>query len=390
MQVYNRFPVTFTHGKGIHLYDNEGRRYFDAGSGIAVNAFGHCHSEMVQAVNEQASKLWHISNLYTSDVQTEFASLLCDNSFADVVFFTNSGAEAVECALKTARRYFHHIQQPQRKRVITFSGAFHGRTQLCISSTGTKTEDGFGTISPDFDIVPFGDHEALKAAITEETAAIMIEPIVGEGGIKVIPEACLRGIRELCDEHGILLIFDEVQCGMARTGKLFAFEYAGIEPDICTSAKGIAGGFPLGACLATHKAAAGMVHGTHGSTYGGNPLACAVGLKAVQMMLAKGFMENVVKVGEYLHEGLVKTADKYPNIISSLRGKGLMRGIVLSQDYTARDIAAKMLEAGIVIIPASDNVVRILPPLIITKHDCDELMGLLQAFFENIAISEKE
>ena len=384
MQVYNRFPVTFTHGKGIYLYDDKGRRYFDAGSGIAVNAFGHCHSEMVRAINEQASKLWHISNLYTSDVQIEFAKLLCDNSFADVVFFTNSGAEAVECALKTARRYFHHIKQPKRKRVITFSGAFHGRTQLCISATGTKTTDGFGTVSPDFDIVPFGDHDALKAAITDETAAIMIEAVIGEGGIKVIPEACLRGIRELCDEHGILLIFDEVQCGMARTGKLFAFEYAGIQPDICTSAKGIAGGFPLGACLATDKAASGMVHGTHGSTYGGNPLACAVGLKSVQMMLAKGFMENVQEVGAYLHEGLAKIAVKHPSIITELRGKGLMQGIVLSADYAARNIAEKMLEAGVIVIPASDNVVRFLPPLIITKSDCDALMALLQTFFETL------
>ena len=387
MQVYNRFPVTFTHGQGVYLYDDQGRRYFDAGAGIAVNAFGHCHPEMVQAVTDQAQKLWHISNLYTSDVQTDFAKLLCDNSFADVVFFTNSGAEAVECALKTARRHFHHMGQPKRKRVITFSGAFHGRTQLCISSTGTKTEEGFGTVSPDFDIVPFGDHDALRAAITDETAAIMVEPIIGEGGIKVIPEPCLRGLRDLCDEHGILLIFDEIQCGMGRSGKLFAFEYADVQPDICTSAKGIAAGFPLGACLATHKAAAGMVYGTHGSTYGGNPLACAAGHKAVSMLLADGFMKNVQETGAYLLSGLKALATQYPHIFKTARGKGFMQALVLTEDYAPRDIAEKLLQSGVIVIPASDNAVRFLPPLILTKGDCDILLDLLKSFFAQL---EKE
>ncbi|MEM6603577.1 MAG: aspartate aminotransferase family protein [Pseudomonadota bacterium] len=381
MQVYNRFAINFTHGKGLSLYDSEGKAYLDAGSGIAVNAFGHCHPKLVAALQKQSETLWHISNLYTSDVQLEFAKLLCDATFADNVFFTNSGAEAIECALKTARRYFHKQGTPQRRRIITFKGAFHGRTQLCISAAGAKTEDGFGTVSPDFDIIPFGDHAALKAAITDETAAILMEPIQGEGGIRLVPIDCLKAIRQLCDEHGILLIFDEIQSGMGRTGKLFAFEHAEIAPDICTSAKGIAGGFPLGACLATDKAAAGMTYGTHGSTYGGNPLGCAVGHAAVEMILEDGFLSHVTQIGVYLKDKLLHLQEKYPDYMTDVRGIGLLLGIKLHDDYKVRDVAEKLLYEGLITIPASDNVMRIVPPLIITQNECDHLCDILDGFF---------
>lgn len=385
MNVYNRFDVTFTHGKGLYLYDDKGTEYIDMGAGIAVNAFGHCHPDIVHALEQQSKTLWHISNLYTSKPQLECADFLCAHSFADVVFFANSGAEAVECALKTARRYFHHIGKSDKTEIITFTGAFHGRTHLCIAATGTKTSDGYGHIPEDFKQVPYHDITALKKAITPKTAAILVEPIQGEGGIIAASSEYLRAVRALCDEHDILMIADEIQCGMGRTGKLFAFEYADIQPDICTSAKGIGGGFPIGACLATHKAASGMIHGTHGSTYGGNPLGCAVALQVLNMLHQDGFMQQVQENGAYLHNKLEELQERYGHIIHKVHGKGLMLGLVFNKDFAPRSIAEQLLTKGLIVIPASNNVIRFLPPLIISKDQCDSVHGILNDFLRNIS-----
>lgn len=384
MQVYNRFPVTLVSGQGLYVFDTEGRRYFDAGAGIAVNAFGHCHPKMVASLEAQARKLWHVSNLYHNEPQDKLAKTLCEHSFADYVFFGNSGAEAIECALKIARRYFHVLGQSHKKRIITCEGAFHGRTLACISATGTKTEDGFGTIPDDFDIIPFNNYDSLLSAVTENTAAIMLEPIQGEGGIRSASGEYLRNVRKLCDEKDILLIFDEIQSGMGRTGKLFAFEHAGVTPDICTSAKGIGGGFPLGACLATQKAVRGMVYGTHGSTYGGNALACAVGQTALELILEQEFLDNVATVGLKLKQALHRLQTDYPHLIKEVRGIGLMLGIVLHDSYPVRRVADSALETGLIMIPASDNTLRLLPALIMTKDDVDVFSDLLKKTLEKL------
>lgn len=368
MPTYARAPLRFSKGEGSWLFTESGEAYLDLASGIAVNALGHCHPRIVAALKEQADKLWHVSNLYEMPGQEALAKLLTENSFADTVFFTNSGAEAMECAIKTARRYFFAKGEPQRNEIITFEGAFHGRTLATIAAGGQrKYMEGFGPDMPGFIQLPFGDHEALKAAINERTAAILIEPVQGEGGVRSVPEVCLKGLRALCDEKGILLIFDEVQCGMGRTGALFDHQLSGISPDIMAIAKGIGAGFPVGACLATKEAAIGMTAGTHGSTFGGNPLAMAVGKAVVETVLEEGFLESVREKTRTLRQRLAELQDTFPDLIKEVRGRGLLIGLKLS--VAPADFVAAARAEHLLLVPAGDNVVRLLPPLNITEED---------------------
>ena len=325
---YARQDISFERGEGPYLYTDDGRRFLDFGSGVAVTSLGHVHPRLMAALTEQAGKVWHTSNLYKIDQQERLAERLVDNSFADLVFFSNSGTEAVEAAIKTARKYHAHAGNPDRYRLITFEGSFHGRTLATIAASGSKKlMDGFGPPVPGFDTVKFGDLDAVEAAITEETAGILVEPVQGEGGIRPAPSGFLSGLRALADDHGLLLVFDEIQCGMGRTGKLFGYEWSGVEPDIMALAKGLGGGFPIGACLATHEAAAGMTLGTHGSTFGGNPMACAVGNAVLDVMLEPGFMEHVQKMSNLLRQGLAMIAERHAKLIEDVRGEGLMLGI---------------------------------------------------------------
>ncbi len=368
LPTYARAPVTFERGEGPWAITADGQRYLDFGAGIAVNALGHAHPHLVKTLTEQAAKLWHTSNLYQSPEGERLGQRLCDATFAERVFFTNSGAEANECAIKMARKYHAAKGHPERFRIITFEGAFHGRTLATIAAGGQqKYIDGFGPKVDGFDQVAFGDHEALKAAITPETAAIMIEPVQGEGGIRPVPPQCLRGLRALCDEHGLLLIFDEIQTGVGRTGKFFAYELSGVQPDIMAVAKGIGGGFPMGACLATEEAAFGMVAGSHGTTFGGNPLAMAVGNAVLDVVLADGFIDNVAQLGLRLRQKLAELKDRHPKVIAEIRGEGLMLGIKLHTPNT--EFVAEARAAGLLVIGAGDNVVRLLPPLNITEAD---------------------
>ncbi|WP_300527303.1 aspartate aminotransferase family protein [Maricaulis sp.] len=387
MDTYAPPDLVFDRGEGARLYTEAGDKYLDFISGIAVNCLGHAHPKAVEALTEQAGKLWHLSNMFKVPKGIELANKLTEASFADRVFFTNSGAEAIECALKTARRYHYVNGNPQRYRIITFTGAFHGRTYGAINAGGNpKYLEGFGPAMEGFDQVEFGDHDALKAAITEETAAILVEPVQGEGGVRALPEACLRGLRELCDEHGLLLMYDEVQCGAGRTGKLFAYQWTdGAEPDIMATAKGIGGGFPMGACLATEKAAAGMVVGTHGSTYGGGPLAMAVGNVVFDELTADGFMDHVVDVSNFLRQQLHGLADRHADKVVEVRGKGLLIGIKLKDGFDPKKLAGLCRERHLLVGAAGDNVSRMAPPLIITRDDAseavkvlDEALGLLQ------------
>ena len=323
LPTYARAPLAFVKGEGPWLTTEDGERYLDMGAGIAVAALGHAHPKLVAALEDQARRLWHTSNLYEIPNQKKLAEMLVDLTFADTVFFTNSGTEAMECAVKMARKYFHHIGQPERHRMIAFEGSFHGRTLGMISAAGAdKLVNGFGPLLPGFDHVAFGDMDALEAAINDETAAIIVEPIQGEGGIRPVGEEDLKRMRELCDAHGILLIYDEIQCGMGRTGKLFAHEWSGAVPDIMAVAKGIGGGFPLGACLATEKAAGGMTAGTHGTTYGGNPLACAVGIAAVAMISEPEFLADVRRVAGHLRQSLEGLVAAHPDVFVEVRGEG--------------------------------------------------------------------
>ncbi len=375
---YARAPLSFVEGAGPWLKTETGERYLDMGAGIAVNALGHAHPRLVAALEGQARRLWHTSNLYRVPNQERLAEMLVEHTFADTVFFTNSGTEAMECAVKMGRKYFHAIGQPERYRMITFSGSFHGRTMAMIAAAGgEKLTKGFGPMLEGFDHVPFGDHDALHAAITDETAAIIIEPVLGEGGIKPVPKQCLQGLRKLCDEKGLLLIMDEVQSGMGRTGRLFAHEWAGVTPDIMGVAKGIGGGFPLGACLATEKAAPGMGPGTHGSTYGGNPLACAVGAEVLTIMLEDGFMDHVSQIGGRLRQGLEALVGTHPDVFQSVRGEGLMLGVVCKAPNA--EVISKCYDAHLLAVPAAENVVRILPPLNITAAEADEALHRLDA-----------
>lgn len=383
MDTYAPPDLVFDHGKGARLFTGDGEGYLDFISGIAVNCLGHAHPKAVAALTEQAGKLWHLSNMFKVPAGIELADKLTKATFADRVFFTNSGAEAMECALKTARRYHFVNGNPQRYRIITFTGAFHGRTYGAINAGGNpKYLEGFGPAMEGFDQVEFGDHEALKAAISDETAAICIEPVQGEGGVRAVPEQCLRGLRQLCDEHGLMLIYDEVQCGAGRTGKLFAHQWVeGAEPDIMASAKGIGGGFPMGACLATEAAAAGMVVGTHGSTYGGGPLAMAVGNVVFDELTADGFLDHVVDVSNYLGQQLHGLMDRHPDKIKEIRGKGLLVGIQLKDGFDPKKLVPLARDRHLLIGAAGDNVARLAPPLVITKDDASEAVAVLDAAF---------
>jgi acetylornithine/N-succinyldiaminopimelate aminotransferase len=378
LPTYNRAKISFERGEGARVFTAEGEAYLDFGAGVAVTSCGHAHPHLVKALTEQASKIWHTSNIYQMPGQEKLAGRLIENTFADTVFFTNSGAEALECAIKMARKYHAAKGQPERFRLITFEGAFHGRTLATIAAGGqAKYLEGFGPKVEGFDQVPFGDHEGLRAAIGPETAGVLIEPIQGEGGVRPVPTQCLKGLRELCDEHGILLVFDEVQCGIGRTGKLFAHEWAGMTPDIMAVAKGIGGGFPLGACLATENAAQGMTAGTHGSTYGGNPLATAVGNAVLDVVLADGFLDSVQQRSLVLKQKLARLKDEHPEVIEDIRGSGLMMGIKCKAPNTEFQAAA--LEHKLLTIAAGDNVIRLLPPLVINDADITEAINKLDA-----------
>jgi len=378
MPTYARTPVAFERGEGAYLFDAEGRRYLDFGAGIAVNALGHAHPHLVSALAEQAAKLWHVSNLYEIPDSERLARRLADASFADRVFFCNSGAEAMEGVIKLARRYHFHNGQPERYRIITCEGAFHGRTLTTLSAAqNPKHIEGFGPIAEGFDQVAFGNLNELRAAITPETGAILVEPIQGEGGVRKASLDYLRGLRAVCDEFDLLLLFDEVQTGMGRTGKLFAYEWSGIAPDVMGLAKGIGGGFPFGAFLATEKAAAGMTAGLHGSTFGGNPLAMAVGNAVLDILLADGFMKRVAGTARKLLSGLEDLARRHPQVIDEVRGAGLIIG--LHCVVPNGELVGKLMEQGLLTVPAAENVVRLLPPLIIEDAQVDEALGILEA-----------
>ncbi len=384
MPTYARVDVVFERGEGAWIFDTEGRRYLDFTAGIAVNALGHAHPYMVEKLTEQAKKLWHTSNLYRIGEAERLAQRLIDTSFADTVFFTNSGAEAWECGMKVVRKYHHDTGHPEKFRVIVAEGAFHGRTMTAIAAAKTeKMVKGFGPLIDGFDQVSFGNLNELRAAITPETAAINIETIQGEGGIRPASVDYLRAVREICDEFGLLLYLDEIQCGMGRTGKLWAYEWAGIEPDVMSVAKAIGNGFPLGACLATEKAAVGMVPGTHGSTYGGNPLATACGNAVLDVVLAPGFLDRVVTTGALLKARLADLVARHPKVLAAVRGEGLMLGlkcVVPSGGLVDRARAHGMLTVG-----AADNVVRLLPPLIIDEGHVDEALRILDAACRDLA-----
>ena len=378
MPVYPRCDVRPVRGEGVYLYGEQGERYLDFASGIAVNLLGHGHPHLTKAIQKQAETLIHVSNLYGSPQGEALAQRLVDLTFADTVFFTNSGAEAVECAIKTARRYHHAKGNPHKHDLITFTNAFHGRTMATISATNQeKLRDGFAPLLPGFKVVEFDDLDAALAAIDDNTAGFMVEPIQGEGGIRPASQAFMSGLRKACDEHDLMLVLDEVQCGMARTGKLFAHEHYGITPDIMASAKGIGGGFPLGACLATEKAASGMVIGTHGSTYGGNPLAMAAGEAVLDVVANDEFLEQVRTIGERLRAALEQMIPNHDHLFDSVRGKGLMLGIKMNTD--SRAFVGYLRTKGILTVAAGDNVVRVLPPLTIDEANIREFVDGLSA-----------
>ena len=367
---YARKNISFKEGKGSYLFTDSGEKYLDFVQGIATNILGHCHEHLVEAIQEQSKKLWHTSNAFIIPDQERLAKRLCENTFANFVCFQNSGTEATEASIKIARKYFHKIGKPEKNRIITFQGAFHGRTLAALfAANNPKHIEGFGPKVDGFDQVPFADHKAIKKAINKNTAAIMIETIMGEGGIKVVPDVCLKGLRELCDEKNILLILDEVQSAY-RTGNFFAFENSGITPDIVPIAKGIGGGFPLGACLVTKKVSVGMTPGTHGSTFGGNPLAMAVGNAVLDVIFAKGFLNTVKQKGKYFENGLNKIKDKYPKIIEEIRGVGLMKGIKVLVDNT--DFIKNLMNHKMLTVKAEENVIRLFPPLTVENKDLDE------------------
>jgi acetylornithine/N-succinyldiaminopimelate aminotransferase len=380
---YMRAPLRFERGEGVWLITETGERYLDFAAGVAVNSLGHAHPHLVAELKSQADKVWHLSNLYEVPGQEKLSKRLTEATFADKVFFTNSGAEALECAIKTARRYQFSKGHPERYHVITFEGAFHGRTIATIAAGGQeKYLEGFGPKAPGFDQVPFGDLDAVRAAITNATAAILIEPVQGEGGIRPATNEFLRGLRQLCDEHGLLLVLDEVQTGVGRTGKLFAHEWAGITPDIMAVAKGIGGGFPLGACLATAEAASGMKAGTHGSTYGGNPLAMAVGNAVLDVVLSDGFLQHVRDVALVFRQGLASLKDRFPDIVEDIRGEGLLLGIkaAVPQSELLQAIRAEHLLG----VPAGDNVIRLLPPLVVTAEEAREGIARIERAAESL------
>ena len=384
LPTYNRAPLSFVKGEGSWLIEADGRRFLDMGAGIAVNALGHAHPDLIAALTAQAGQLWHTSNLYEIPQQQALANKLVAATFADTVFFTNSGTESCELAIKMARKYFYDKGQPERIGVIAFEGAFHGRSHAAIAAAGSeKMVKGFGPVLPGFTQVAWGDHDGLQAAIDDTTAAILIEPVQGEGGIRPLPDQCLKGLRDLCDDKGILLIADEVQCGMGRTGKLFAHEWAGVDPDIMMVAKGIGGGFPLGAVLATEDAARGMTAGTHGSTYGGNPLACAVGAKVMDIISDPDFLRSVHETAGHLRQGLEGLVATHPTVFDHVRGTGLMLGLKCKAANT--DVVAAAYDVNLITVPAADNVVRLLPPLNLTQADMAEALSRLDGAATQVA-----
>lgn len=383
LPVYRRSDIQIVRGEGVYLYAADGARYLDFAAGIAVNSLGHSHPHLVAALKEQAGMLWHCSNQYRMPGLERLAERFATASFADKVFFCNSGTEAVECGLKMIRKYHHEKDQPQRNRVITMQNGFHGRSFACISAGGNEVaREGYGPLLDGFDAVPFNDIEAVKAAISEETAGVLVEPIQGEGGIHVATHDFLQNLRALCDKHGLLLMCDEVQCGMGRTGALFVHEQACIAPDIVSAAKGIGGGFPLAACLMTDKVAGAVTPGCHGSTYGANPLAMAVGNAVLDVMLEDGFFESVTEVGNYLQQQLQTLIQEYENIIMEVRGAGLILGLHICEVHNARELVEAMRAAGLLVTAAFGNVIRITPPLIIEKVHVDEAVGIMRNILE--------
>lgn len=377
-ETFARAPLSFDRGEGSWLVTDDGQRYLDFAGGIAVNSLGHGHPHLVAALTEQAGKLWHTSNLYEIPGQSRLAERLAAATFADKVFFTNSGAEALECAIKTARRYQYVNGHPERFRTITFEGAFHGRTLATIAAGGQqKYLEGFGPKVEGFDQVAFADIDAAEKAITPETAAILIEPVQGEGGIRPVPAQSLKRLRELCDKHGLLLIFDEVQCGIGRTGKLFAYEWSGIAPDLMAIAKGIGGGFPVGACLATAEAASGMTAGIHGTTFGGNPLAMAVGNAVLDVVLEDGFLDDVSRKALLMKQALASIADEFPEVVEEIRGVGLMLGLKCRVPNTELNLALR--DQKLLAVPAGENVIRLLPPLTVSDDEIREALDRIRA-----------
>jgi acetylornithine/N-succinyldiaminopimelate aminotransferase len=371
LPTYARVDLAFERGEGVWLFTPAGERYLDFTSGVAVNALGHAHPRMVSAIEEQARKLWHVSNLYRIPEGERLADRLCSLTFADKVFFQNSGAEAIECAIKMTRHYQFTCGKPERYRIVTFEGAFHGRTLAAVAATGNKKYlEGFGPPVDGFDQVPFADLEATKKAIGPATAGIMIEPVMGEGGVRVVPHAFLRALRKLCDDNGLLLIFDEVQTGMGRTGDLFAYEHTGVTPDIMAIAKALGGGFPVGACLATAEAAKGMTAGTHGSTFGGNPLAMAMGNAVLDVMTADGFLDKVRKNSLLLKQRLAELRDRHGSVLAEVRGEGLLVGLRMVPP--ASEMVDELRNEKMITVGAGDNVVRLLPPLIISESELAE------------------
>ena len=374
---YARRNISFKEGKGCYLFSDNGEKYLDFVQGIAVNVLGHCHEHLVNAIKQQSSKLWHVSNVFVIPEQEKLGKRLTENTFADFVCFQNSGSEATEASIKIARKYFHKIGKPEKNRIITFKGAFHGRTLAALfAANNPKHTEGFGPKVEGFDQIPFADHEAVKKAINKNTAAIMIETIMGEGGIKVVPDFCLKGLREICDEKEILLILDEVQSGIGRTGNFFAFESSGISPDIVPIAKGIGGGFPLGACLVSKKVSVGMTPGTHGSTFGGNPLAMSVGNAVLDVVLEKDFLKQVREKSKYFYDGLSNLKKNYPKIISEVRGVGFMLGLKLLPDNN--EFLERLMDNKMLAVKASENVIRLFPPLTVEKKEIDEALNKLE------------
>ena len=385
LPTYSRAPLTFVKGEGSWLTEADGRQILDLGAGIAVNVLGHAHPALVTALTDQANALWHVSNLYNIPAQQKLADALVDKTFADTVFFTNSGTESCELAIKMARKYWYDKGQPERTDIITFTGSFHGRSSAGIAAAGSeKMTKGFGPLLPGFIHLEFGDHDALTEAAKSGTAAsILVEPILGEGGIKVLPDACLKGLRDLCDGHGILMMLDEVQCGVGRTGKLFAHEWAGVTPDIMMVAKGIGGGFPLGAVLATEDAASGMTAGTHGSTYGGNPLACAVGGAVMDIVADDAFLAEVNRKASLMRQKLEGLVASHPDVFESVRGTGLMLG--LKCKAVNMDVVTAGYDHNLLVVPAADNVIRLLPALNIPDTDIAAAVEKLDAAATQVA-----
>ncbi|WP_306113507.1 MULTISPECIES: aspartate aminotransferase family protein [unclassified Roseovarius] len=389
LPTYNRAALTFVKGEGSWLIEQDGRRFLDLGAGIAVNALGHAHPALVKALTEQGNALWHTSNLYHIPQQEALADKLVAHTFADTVFFTNSGTESCELAVKMARKHFHDAGQPERVEIITFDGSFHGRSAAGIAAAGSeKMTKGFGPLLPGFVHLPWDDHDAVAAAITDKTAAILVEPVQGEGGIRPLPDQCLKGLRDLCDEHGLLLIFDEVQCGVGRTGRLFAHEWAGVDPDIMMVAKGIGGGFPLGAVLATEHAASGMIAGTHGSTYGGNPLACAIGCAVMDIVADPAFLAEVNRKAGLLRQKLEGLVADHPEVFEEVRGAGLMLGLKCVASNL--DVVNAAYGEEVITVPAADNVIRLLPPLNISDDEVAEAVQRLGAAAQVVRKAETE